>query len=315
MKIIIIFVLTIILSIMTVFSWRAKEEHQAEELRIIEGKKSTDSSDTDVPNHIINPTFSNIDSITSFEALNKYIYAVDESAYVTPEDLDVKELLSKNLKSKLQGNKPKILIFHTHSQEAFTDSRENEVGDTIVGVGALLAKILVNNYNINVVHDVGKYDYVNGKTVITNSYAVMEKSVQKILEKYPSIEVTIDLHRDGVPDGVRLVTDVDGMKTARLMFFNGISRLNKNGKPSPLTNLKNPYVKDNLALTLQLFLTSNTLYPGLARKIYIRPYRYSLHLLPKSMLIEVGANTNTTSEAKNAMYPLAEILVRVLNGS
>ena len=35
-------------------------------------------------------------------------------------------------------------------------------------------------------------------------------------------------------------------------------------------------------------------------------------MLPKSMLIEVGAQTNTKSEAQNAMEPLADILSRVI---
>ncbi|NLK98550.1 MAG: stage II sporulation protein P, partial [Epulopiscium sp.] len=38
----------------------------------------------------------------------------------------------------------------------------------------------------------------------------------------------------------------------------------------------------------------------------------SLHMLPKSLLVEVGANTNTVEEARNAMAPLAKILCEVL---
>ena len=53
-------------------------------------------------------------------------------------------------------------------------------------------------------------------------------------------------------------------------------------------------------------------YPGLTRKIYIKGYRYNMHMSSKSMLIEVGAQNNTVQEAKNAMEPLADLLNKVL---
>ena len=39
-----------------------------------------------------------------------------------------------------------------------------------------------------------------------------------------------------------------------------------------------------------------------------------MHYVPKSLLVEVGAQTNTLQEAKNAMPPLADLLNRVLQG-
>ena len=56
------------------------------------------------------------------------------------------------------------------------------------------------------------------------------------------------------------------------------------------------------------------MYPGLARRIYLKGYRYNMHFRPKSILVEVGAQTNTYEEAENAMKPLAEILNKVLSG-
>ena len=61
-------------------------------------------------------------------------------------------------------------------------------------------------------------------------------------------------------------------------------------------------------------LASESMYPGFARHIYLRGYRYNLHLLPKSLLIEAGAQTNTVEEMRNAMEVLAETLYYVLTG-
>ena len=53
-------------------------------------------------------------------------------------------------------------------------------------------------------------------------------------------------------------------------------------------------------------------YPGLTRRIYLKAFRYNLHLRPRSALIEVGAQTNTYEEARNAMEPLSRLLDMVL---
>ena len=96
------------------------------------------------------------------------------------------------------------------------------------------------------------------------------------------------------------------------MFFNGICRLNKNGALQSIQSLPNQYITDNLAFSFNMQLVANKLYPGFTRRIYINAYRYSLHMLPKSLLIEVGAQTNTKEEVLNSMDILAEILADVI---
>ena len=129
------------------------------------------------------------------------------------------------------------------------------------------------------------------------------------MRENPSIEVVIDLHRDGVAEGTRLVTEIDGTQMASIMFFNGLSRTTALGD---ISYLKNPYIQDNLAFSFQMQLKAAEYYPGLARPIYLKGYRYNMHFKPKSLLIEVGAQTNTLQEAKNAMAPLADVLHRVI---
>lgn len=101
-----------------------------------------------------------------------------------------------------------------------------------------------------------------------------------------------------------------GKKTAQIMFFNGLSRNTKGA----IEYLYNPYILDNLAFSFQLQLKAAKEFPGFTRKIYLKSYRYNLHLKPKSLLIEVGAQNNSLQEAKNAMEPLAEILFDLLMG-
>jgi len=318
-KFIFIFTLLVIILILKLLFSVYLSEKQGyesidEEIKFLEEKTleiNSKSEKKEQSSDIFIPTFKNINSIGNLEELQKYVYTIDSTAYVSAADLDIEKLLNVDCSADLNSENPKILIFHTHSQEAFSDSREGYTEDTIIGVGRKLAEILADDYKINVVHDVGEYDIVNGKSARTGSYENMENGGRKILEKYPSVEIAIDLHRDGV-EGKKFVTEINGKDTAQIMFFNGITKLNKNGVSEELPELLNPYLTENLGFSLQMFLTANEKYPDFCRKNYIKPYRYSLHLRPKSLLIEVGANTNTVEEAKNAMYPLAEILYDVV---
>ena len=141
------------------------------------------------------------------------------------------------------------------------------------------------------------------------AYDYARVAVENILQEYPTIEVIIDLHRDGV-DGQKFVTEIDGKPTSMIMFFNGISR---NSQDEPIAYLANPYTQQNLAFSLQLELAAREKYPGYTRNIYLKAERFNLHLRPRSLLVEAGTQLNTVEEEKNAMQPLADLLHEVLN--
>jgi len=207
---------------------------------------------------------------------------------------------------------PQILIFHTHSTEGFADSDMSDFNNGIVGVGAYLAELL-NEMGIVTMHLTERFDIVNGESQILGAYERQVPVIENILAMYPTIEIAIDLHRDGLPENSpKLVTEINGKPTAQIMFFNGLSQLNVNGVLTPIASLPNPNLPYNLAFSFQMQMAANEMHPGFTRRIFLRAYRYSLHFLPKSLLVEVGAQTNTFQEAINAMYPLAEILSNVI---
>ena len=249
-----------------------------------------------------------VEKLRDFDYLVRNFYTVDSSTSVGPELLNVDTLLEKSMKISKKSDGPKVLIYHTHSQENFIDSKAGDVNTSIVGIGAYLAELL-NAKGIETMHHTGVYDLINGKLDRSEAYQTAGEGIAKILKEYPSIEVVIDLHRDGVPENTHLVTNVDGKQTAKIMFFNGLSRTKSNGE---ISYLSNPYLQDNLSFSLQMQLMCEDLYPGFARRIYLRGYRYNLHMMPKSLLIEAGAQTNTVQEMKNAMDLLANVLYKVL---
>ena len=147
------------------------------------------------------PPEMSIEKLRDFDYLLSNFYTVDSATMIGPDQLNADDLLSRSMKIEKQGDAPKILIFHTHSQEAFIDSVEGDTDTTIVGMGKLLAERL-NALGIPTIHHPGVYDLINGQLDRSAAYEYAEAGVRPILEEHPSIEVVIDLHRDGV--GIRI---------------------------------------------------------------------------------------------------------------
>jgi stage II sporulation protein P len=260
------------------------------------------------------------EKLYDFDYLLHHFYLAETNTGLMQTDIDIGSFLDTKLSLASGVPGPKILIFHTHSTEMFADSRlreptaETDPMEGVMGAGRYLAELLTNQYGIETLHHTGRYDIFNGKAQITGAYERMEPSIRRILAANPSIRLVIDLHRDGLREGVPpMVTEINGKPTARIMFVNGLSRTRKGEVHTPVPWLPNPYINENLMLSFQMQLHANQLYPGFARKVYLKPYRYSLHMLPLSLLVEVGAQNNTKQESLNAMEPLAEILAQVVN--
>ncbi len=250
-----------------------------------------------------------IEKMKNFDYLLGNFYTVDSSTMIRSDELNGEALLGKDLHINKDSEGPKVLIYHTHSQEMFADSVPGDTATSIVGIGDYLTDLLNNTYHIETLHHTGVYDLIDGELDRSKAYDLAKPEIGKILEENPSIEVVIDLHRDGVGEGTHLVTEVNGKPTAQIMFFNGLSKTRSNGE---IDYLANPYIQDNLAFSLQMQVAAYNKYPGFTRRIYLRGYRYNMHLMPKCLLIEAGAQTNTVQEMKNAMEVVADLLNEVL---
>ena len=269
-----------------------------------------DESETDAA--AVTPAVdTSIEKLRDFEYLLGNFYTVDSSTMIDSDQLNADDLLGRSMKIDTGTDGPKVLIYHTHSQEMFADSVEGDPSTSIVGIGDYLTTLLNDTYHIPTMHHTGVYDLIDGKLDRSLAYDLAKPDLQKILEENPSIEVVIDLHRDGVNEGTHLVTEVNGKPTAQIMFFNGLSKTRANGE---IDYLANPYIQDNLAFSLQMQVAANNAYPGFTRRIYLRGYRYNMHFMPKTLLVEAGAQTNTVEEMRNAMEVLADLLHTVLVG-
>lgn len=296
----------------TEFPQMTEKPQITEKLQVTEPSQMTDSlqvAETVQPHPVIDLS---PEKLADKNYLLEHFFVVDAATTAEAASLNAAEYLAKDMTLKPEKDQPQILIYHSHSQETFADSRTGEEADTVVGVGDYLTEILEQKYGYQVIHVREHFDVIGGEIDRSRAYDFAREYVEKVLEENPTVQVLIDLHRDGVPEGKRLVTKIGGRDTAQIMFYNGLSYTVNQGK---ISYLPNPYIEENLAFSFQLEYTAAEYYPGFYRCIYLAGLRYNLHLRPRALLVEAGAQTNTVQEVKNAMEPLGDILNRVLKGS
>ncbi len=203
---------------------------------------------------------------------------------------------------------PQVLIFHTHSCEAYTprgsdtyepsgDYRTLDGEQSVIAVGDELAAAL-EAQGFGVIHDRSLYDY----PAYNGAYDRSGAAVRQLLEEHPGIRVVIDLHRDALGGRRTEYTLPDGTESAQVML---LLTTGENG-------LYHPSWRENLKLGLELQNRMELDCPGLARPLYLSPARYNQHLSPGSFLLEVGTEANTLAEAKQAVSLFAGCLVKVL---
>lgn len=183
-----------------------------------------------------------------------------------------------------------------------SDARSNNSARNMVRVGDDLAAYL-EKHGLNVIHDrtIHDKDY-------TKSYDNSRATIEKYLEQYPSIEVTIDVHRDDITYSnktkVKPTAKINGKKAARMMIISGCE----------YNRVKNfPDWEENLKFDLQVQNKVNELYPGLMRPILFSERKYNMYETHYSFLLEVGTDANTLDEACYSARLFGNALGQLLN--
>ena len=193
---------------------------------------------------------------------------------------------------------PQVLIVHTHTTECYMSyyagyynaddaTRTTDMTQSVAAVGKALAEEL-EKAGIGVIHDTTLHD----SPQYSGAYSRSEDTIKAYLAQCPSIRVVIDVHRDAMMyddlTKVKPTATVDGQKAAQVMLVVG---------GTDTADLPNAHCEDNLRLGLQLQHTLETAYPTLTRPLYVVDARYNQGLLAGSLLVEVGTDANTLSEA------------------
>lgn len=250
----------------------------------------------------------------TFSGGNSSAYVKLEHGYVrnltSLSNSDVKRLSTAKLPFALEDtNEPQVLIYHTHATESYMPypvdwfdkswkSRSTDDSKNMTSVGDVLEKKLTDA-GIGVIHDKEHYD-----ASYTGAYDRSKVMIEKMLKKYPSIKVVLDVHRDAIGNDpiTAPVTKINGKSTAQVMIISCAGTSTK----------KIPNYKKNLIFACQLQNQMEKDNPTLTRPILFSNRHYNQNLSTGALLIEVGGHGNTLEEAKNAISLVGDSLVNLL---
>lgn len=233
-----------------------------------------------------------------------------------PEDfytLNIEKLLEEKADLKISdASQPTVLIYHSHSTESYTlldagfytessNSKTKDISRNMVRVGDEICKILEER-GIGVIHDREIHD-----SSYNEAYDSSRKSVQDYLEKYPSIEITIDVHRDSITykngTKVKPTATVNDKKAAKMMIISGCEY-------GSVENF--PNWEDNLRFSCAVTNKLASMYDGLMRPILFSERKYNMDLTKNSFLLEIGTDANTLDEACYSGRLFADALAELL---
>lgn len=213
--------------------------------------------------------------------------------------VNVKELLSEKVDLSITKEEPSVLIYHTHTTESYqyldrkfyavgSVSRNNSADRNMVKVGDAICEQL-EKAGYNVIHDTTVHD-----AKYTGAYERSRATVSEYLKKYPSIQVTLDIHRDAIEEAngtkIKPTAEINGKKAAQVMIISGCQE-NGNG----IENF--PDWRYNLIFAVHLQKQMETNFKGLTRPIFFCPRRYNMNMTRCSLLLEIGSDSNTLEEA------------------
>ena len=224
-------------------------------------------------------------------------------------DTDVEAWLEHPLNWELQQSQPTVLILHSHGTESYADTKSDNyrslnTGKNVVSVGEALARLL-EKAGIGVIHDKSMHDSPS----YDDSYPNSRRSAQAYLDKYPTIQLVLDLHRDSMMDSsgnqIRYALETDRGTAAKMMFVVGTDAGGQSHEKWP-ENM-------SLAVKLQALLEKQT--PGICRPINFRTQRFNQDLSTGAVLVEMGSAANSREEVLRSVQLLADAIIALSKGT
>ena len=272
-----------------------------------------DISDFSIPHKDGENTFKIIESHFGDSGLKFENFYVNNKSGI---DLNIAEELSKkpDMSIKKDGS-PQVLIYHTHTCESFMDKdqgfyfesfypRTEDKRFSVVRVGDAICESL-KKAGIGSIHDTTCHDSPS----FSGSYKRSAETIDRNLAEHPSIQVTIDIHRDTIGNNergkIKPTFRIGDKKAAQIMIMSGCD----------LDGSMNfPDWEFNLRFALRLQKSAETLYPGMTRSLFFGPVKYNMNKTHSSLLIEVGTEVNTLNEAVYSGTLIGNALVNVFEG-
>lgn len=237
------------------------------------------------------------------------LFALPTETPVFPPEFTI-EVISEE-----QAEAPSVLIYHSHTYEAFEQTEHDRYRETekwrtadnaynMVRVGEELAALL-RALDIDVTHDTTTFE----PPALSGAYSRSLQMLEKRRAAGENYDLYIDLHRDAYSAsyGGSNTVSVGGAKLAKLMMLIG-----KGEGAVGQGYAEKPDWQANLAVARAITDELNQQAEGLCREVCIKSGRFNQHIAPACVLVEAGNNRNTLQEVLAAMPYLADALAQVL---
>lgn len=203
------------------------------------------------------------------------------------------------------GSDPLVGIFSTHDYESYISEvpagakriETNDPEKNIIRVAQTLA-VALQKRGVGAVHSPASHQ----EEGYLGAYTVSRDTARFILQKYPSVKILLDVHRDEGDRGPDTVTRINGVDVAKVMLVVGVGD----------RDIAQPYWEQTLVFARNIARVMEEKYPGFFRKITTKPGRYNQDLLPASVILEIGADGNRMDEALRAAELVADVLAEVI---
>lgn len=231
-----------------------------------------------------------------------------EQTQVVYQEEEKKETgyIKNPVKEKEEIKTPRVYIYNSHQGENYSMKSLEPYNITpSVMMASYLLREHLNKAGIpTIVEETNINEYMKTKGWNhARSYDASREFVSSTLQKYPNLELIIDLHRDAIPHDSSTIT-IGEKNYAKVLFIIG---------------LNNKSYESNLSLATTISEKINAKYPKLSRGIMKKQGvtvngLYNQDLNPHMLLMEVGANENTIDEVQNTIEAIAGIITEKLNG-
>ena len=140
----------------------------------------------------------------------------------------------------------------------------------------------------------------------TGAYNRSWETIQRNLAENPTIQVTIDVHRDalgGESTRIKPTTVINGRKAAQIMILSGYDGDGSLGFPDWEMNLR---------LALRLQQNCANIEQSFVRPLNFTNSRYNMNATHGSLLVEFGTEVSTIDEVKYSGQLFGDALVKTL---
>lgn len=204
-----------------------------------------------------------------------------------------------------QDNSPIIYLYNSHQSEGYSMEymEDYNVNPTVQMTANIMKERFdkMGLYTIVEDNDISAYLKENDMKYY-QSYEASRHFLVDVIEKYDSIKLYIDIHRDAVSHEISS-TNINGVDCAKIMFVVGKEY------DSYLSNLENTNYLNNMI---------KEKYPALTRGVLQKEGKnvngiYNQDLGSNIMLMEIGGNYNNINEVLNTIDLITPIIGDYIN--